>query len=129
MTGSADNGMVARPAHAGPRDVHAPILLYEGPADGPGVPGRGGEGKKAVWHRVAGAVNHVSTHFPLELVVYRTQASKTVRRTEGMRWIAQQEIDGEAFPNVMRKVIAHAITRDAKADNAVASARDGTSAV
>ncbi len=63
---------------------------------------------KAEWHRVAGVVNHVFTHFPLELVVYRTQALRSVRAPKGMRWIARQEIDGEAFPNVMRKVIAHA---------------------
>ncbi|ARP99601.1 A/G-specific adenine glycosylase [Pseudorhodoplanes sinuspersici] len=65
---------------------------------------------EAKWHRVAGAVNHVFTHFPLELIVYRTQAPKTVRAPKGMRWIAMQEIDGEAFPNVMRKVIAHAMS-------------------
>jgi A/G-specific adenine glycosylase len=65
---------------------------------------------EAKWHRVAGAVNHVFTHFPLELVVYRTQAGKTVRAPKGMRWIARDEIEGEAFPNVMRKVIAHAVS-------------------
>lgn len=68
---------------------------------------------KAKWLRIVGTVNHVFTHFPLELVVYRTQAPKNVRAPKGMRWIAQYEIDGEAFPNVMRKVIAHA-TNDAR---------------
>jgi A/G-specific adenine glycosylase len=43
----------------------------------------------------------------LELVVYRAQAPKGTRAPKGMRWISFDEIDGEAFPNVMRKVIAH----------------------
>jgi A/G-specific adenine glycosylase len=62
---------------------------------------------KAKWHRVVGVVNHVFTHFPLELAVYRAQVAKATRAPNGMRWIAFDEIDGEAFPNVMRKVIAH----------------------
>ena len=33
--------------------------------------------------------------------------AKATRAPNGMRWIAVDEIDGEAFPNVMRKVIAH----------------------
>lgn len=68
---------------------------------------------KAKWHRVAGAVNHVFTHFPLELVVYRTDTAKNARPPKGMRWVAMHEIEGEAFPNVMRKVIAHA-TKDVR---------------
>ena len=66
-----------------------------------------GRDKQVQWHRVAGVVNHVFTHFPLELVVYRAQAPKGTRAPKGMRWISFDEIDGEAFPNVMRKVIAH----------------------
>ena len=63
---------------------------------------------KAKWHRVAGVVNHVFTHFPLELVVYRARVPQPTRAPKGTRWIAVQEIHGEALPNVMRKVIAHA---------------------
>jgi A/G-specific adenine glycosylase len=62
---------------------------------------------KAKWHRGVGVVSHVFTHFPLELAVYRAQVAKATRAPNGMRWIAFDEIDGEAFPNVMRKVIAH----------------------
>jgi A/G-specific adenine glycosylase len=64
---------------------------------------------KAKWHRAAGVVNHVFTHFPLELAVYRTRVANGTRAPTGMRWIAATEINGEAFPNVMRKVIAHAL--------------------
>jgi A/G-specific adenine glycosylase len=63
---------------------------------------------KATWHRAAGIVSHVFTHFPLALVVYRAKVLQATRAPEGMRWIAAHEIEGEAFPNVMRKVIAHA---------------------
>jgi A/G-specific adenine glycosylase len=63
---------------------------------------------KANWHRTAGVVTHTFTHFPLELAVYRAQVSNGTRAPKGMRWIAAHEIAGEAFPNVMRKVIAHA---------------------
>jgi A/G-specific adenine glycosylase len=63
---------------------------------------------KAKWHRVGGVVSHVFTHFPLELAVYRIRVPNRTRAPKGMRWIAADEIEGEAFPNVMRKVIAHA---------------------
>jgi A/G-specific adenine glycosylase len=63
---------------------------------------------KAQWRRVPGVVNHIFTHFPLELTVYRARVPNSTRAPDGMRWIAADEIDGEAFPNVMRKVIAHA---------------------
>jgi A/G-specific adenine glycosylase len=60
-----------------------------------------------VWRRVPGVVTHVFTHFPLELVVYRASVPISTRAPKGMRFIAADEIEGEAFPNVMRKVIAH----------------------
>ncbi|MET0868184.1 MAG: A/G-specific adenine glycosylase [Pseudorhodoplanes sp.] len=63
---------------------------------------------EASWRRLPGVVSHVFTHFPLELSVYRTNVPKTMRAPKGMRFIASDEIEGEAFPNVMRKVIAHA---------------------
>ena len=61
---------------------------------------------KAKWHRVVGVVNHVFTHFPLELADYRAQVPKSTRAPKDMRWIAPGEIESEAFPNVFRKVIA-----------------------
>ncbi len=64
---------------------------------------------KAKWHRVAGVVNHVFTHFPLELAVYRAQVPKGTRAPKGARWMSFDKINGAAFPNVMRKVIAHAL--------------------
>jgi A/G-specific adenine glycosylase len=61
------------------------------------------------WQRKAGVVTHVFTHFPLELVVYTAKASARTRAPEGMRWVPTATLADEALPNVMRKVIAHAL--------------------
>lgn len=61
------------------------------------------------WHRRVGVVTHVFTHFPLELVVYTAQAPERARAPRGMRWVPIATLDGEALPNVMRKVIAHGL--------------------
>nr|WP_249159175.1 A/G-specific adenine glycosylase [Bradyrhizobium tropiciagri] len=63
----------------------------------------------ARWHRKAGVVTHVFTHFPLELVVYTASVPTRTRAPDGMRWVPVATLDGEAFPNVMRKVIAHGL--------------------
>lgn len=63
----------------------------------------------ARWHRKAGVVTHVFTHFPLELVVYTASVASRTRAPEGMRWVPVATLDGEAFPNVMRKVVAHGL--------------------
>jgi A/G-specific adenine glycosylase len=62
------------------------------------------------WHRKAGVVTHVFTHFPLELVVYTAKAPERMRAPEGMRWVPIATLADEALPNVMRKVIAHALS-------------------
>jgi len=61
------------------------------------------------WHRKAGVVTHVFTHFPLELVVYTAEAAAGTRPPEGMRWVPIATLAEEALPNVMRKVIAHGL--------------------
>ncbi|CAL8968589.1 Adenine DNA glycosylase [Rhodoplanes serenus] len=71
---------------------HAPMLGL-GPSD---------------WRRVPGVVTHVFTHFPLELVVLVARAPHGAEAPAGCRWIAAGDIAGAAFPNVMRKVLAHA---------------------
>ncbi len=63
----------------------------------------------ARWRRRVGVVSHVFTHFPLELVVYTAQVSARTRAPKGMRWVPIAALEGEALPNVMRKVIAHAL--------------------
>jgi A/G-specific adenine glycosylase len=61
------------------------------------------------WHRKAGVVTHVFTHFPLELVVYTAKLAARSRAPVGMRWVPIATLAGEALPNVMRKAIAHGL--------------------
>ncbi len=61
------------------------------------------------WHRKAGVVSHVFTHFPLELTVYVAHASAATRAPAGMRWTQISALSDEALPNLMRKVIAHGL--------------------
>ncbi len=61
------------------------------------------------WHRKAGVVTHVFTHFPLELVVYTAQVPARSRAPEGMRWVPIATLADEALPNVMRKAITHGL--------------------
>src|SRR5260370_1059750 len=61
----------------------------------------------ARWHRKAGVVTHVFTHFPLELVVYTARVAARAGAPEGMRWVPIATLKDEALPNVMRKVISH----------------------
>jgi A/G-specific adenine glycosylase len=63
----------------------------------------------ARWHRKAGIVTHVFTHFPLELVVYTAEVAARARAPEGMRWVPIATLADEALPNLMRKVIAHGL--------------------
>jgi A/G-specific adenine glycosylase len=63
----------------------------------------------ARWHRKAGIVSHVFTHFPLELVVYTATVPARARAPAGMRWVPVSTLRDEALPNVMRKVIAHGL--------------------
>jgi len=61
------------------------------------------------WRRKAGVVTHVFTHFPLELVVYTAKVTGRPRAPQGMRWVPISTLADEALPNIMRKVIAHAL--------------------
>ena len=61
------------------------------------------------WHRKAGVVTHVFTHFPLELVVYTAHRAGARPCAAGMRWVPISTLQDEALPNVMRKVIAHGL--------------------
>jgi A/G-specific adenine glycosylase len=66
------------------------------------------------WRRIPGVVTHVFTHFPLELVVLNAVVPAGTAAPSGTRWIAVADIPGEAFPNVMRKVLAHVLDRPAE---------------
>jgi A/G-specific adenine glycosylase len=61
------------------------------------------------WHRKAGVVTHVFTHFPLELVIYTAKVPARTKAPKGMRWVPIATLADEALPNVMRKAIAHGL--------------------
>jgi A/G-specific adenine glycosylase len=64
---------------------------------------------KAAWRRLPGVVTHTFTHFPLELAVYRADIPAARKAPAGMRWTPLAGLAGEALPNVMRKVVTHAL--------------------
>jgi len=66
---------------------------------------------KVQWQRLHGIVRHVFTHFPLELVVFAGQVPRATAAPEGARWVKFGDLRGEALPNLMRKVLAHALDR------------------
>jgi len=80
-----------------------PLRILEPPHPGP-LP----SGEREKWRRVPGVVTHTFTHFPLELVVHVANVGCRTRAPKGMRWISACDLAGEAFPNVMRKVLVHA---------------------
>jgi len=61
------------------------------------------------WRKLAGVVRHVFTHFPLELTVFLAQAPRAAKAPKGARWASIRTLHEEALPNLMRKVIAHAL--------------------
>jgi len=61
------------------------------------------------WRRIAGVVTHAFTHFPLELVVYVAEVSPDTAAPPGARWVARADVGDEALPNLMRKVLGHAL--------------------
>jgi A/G-specific adenine glycosylase len=64
---------------------------------------------RATWRRIPGVVRHVFTHFPLELAVFVTEVPRATRAPKDTRWVSLADAPGEALPNVMRKVLAHAL--------------------
>ncbi|MEJ8571739.1 A/G-specific adenine glycosylase [Microbaculum marinum] len=63
---------------------------------------------KERWHRVAGEVEHVFTHFRLRLTVF-TATDVTSFAAPGTRWVARSDLPGVGMPTVMRKAAAHAL--------------------
>jgi A/G-specific adenine glycosylase len=61
------------------------------------------------WRKLAGQVTHVFTHFPLTLTVYVARVPRGAPAPEGARWAKVATLADEALPNVMRKVLSHAL--------------------
>lgn len=62
----------------------------------------------ARWHKVPGRVEHTFTHFHLQLDVLCASVGNR-EAPANCRWVPPQDLDGEALPTVMRKVIAVAL--------------------
>jgi A/G-specific adenine glycosylase len=97
----------------------ADFVAADALAGAPRFPPRPAAGRQAAvthaspevrWHRVPGVVNHVFTHFALELVVLCAHLPKSAVAPNGMHWIDRDSIAGAALPSVMRKVVAHALS-------------------
>jgi len=61
---------------------------------------------KLAWRKLPGKVIHAFTHFPLELVVYAVTVPAGTRAPRGTRFVRRAALDDEAWPTLMRKVIA-----------------------
>lgn len=68
----------------------------------------------ASWTVLNATVTHVFSHFALELQLWRAELPAGEPAPAGHRWVAPQGFDAEAFPSVMRKVLAHALPTPAR---------------
>jgi A/G-specific adenine glycosylase len=93
-------GMVEVPTTEWKRDFEERSALAHAPRP---------RGAAPRWQRLAGAVDHVFTHFPLQLSVYTAMVASRTPAPAGMRWVAIPALAGEALPSVMRKVLVHAL--------------------
>lgn len=72
-----------------------------------GVPSPAGHAPlNAQWRALNAPVTHVFSHFALELDVWRADLSAATRAPAEHRWVRPEGFDAEAFPSVMRKVLA-----------------------
>jgi A/G-specific adenine glycosylase len=60
---------------------------------------------EADYRKLERRVAHSFTHFALTLEIYVAKAPKRQRAPAGCRFVPRRELDKEAFPSVMRKVI------------------------
>lgn len=63
----------------------------------------------ATWQRLPGTVDHVFTHFPLALTVFVGAVPAGTAAPQGSRWVALSDVEAEALPTLMRKVLARAL--------------------
>jgi A/G-specific adenine glycosylase len=57
----------------------------------------------AEWRKLTGSVSHVFSHFSLELQVFAARVPQRTEAPENCWW--SHEIDAEALPSVMRKIV------------------------
>jgi A/G-specific adenine glycosylase len=103
-------GMTEAPTTAWTHDFAMEEAIEDAPRlDSPASNRRGkAAAGKIRWRRLPGIVTHTFTHFPLELVIYTASVPTGTPAPDAMRWVEIARLHGEALPNVMRKVLAHA---------------------
>jgi A/G-specific adenine glycosylase len=89
-------GMTETPTSAWSADYDLSQAMRDAPLD-------------ARWQRLPGPVRHTFTHFPLELTVFVGRVPAETAAPGDMRWTARDALDDEALPNLMKKVLAHAL--------------------
>ncbi len=67
----------------------------------------------ATYRRLPGKVEHVFTHFALRLQVFVAAPLGQVAAPAGHRFVSPSDLDAEALPTVMRKVVAFVAASDA----------------
>ena len=68
----------------------------------------------ARWTALPGQVDHVFTHFSLELAVVAGAAGKAAALDGDSEWCPVERLDERALPSVMRKIVNHALTAEVK---------------
>jgi A/G-specific adenine glycosylase len=63
----------------------------------------------APWEKLPAPVRHIFTHFPLEMTVFRAAVPLQTPAPESCRWVPAQDVEGEAFPTLFRKVLEVAL--------------------
>ena len=61
---------------------------------------------KLTWRRLPGEVGHGFTHFELAVTVYAADALLSSKAPPECRWVRLDDLDGEALPTVVRKIVA-----------------------
>jgi len=74
------------------------------------------------WRQLPGNVRHTFTHFHLELDVHLLQLAGSDKAAEdalprGWRWVEQRDLESQALPSLMRKVLAHALAETVDAQS------------
>jgi A/G-specific adenine glycosylase len=69
----------------------------------------------AQWTALPGIVDHVFTHFSLELSVVVARTAKSVNLEDDSEWWPVDRLDERALPSVMRKIVEHALAAEVKA--------------
>ena len=63
---------------------------------------------KATWRKLPGLVEHTFTHFHLQVTVMKANDVEA-DLAQPFRWVSVEDVQSEALPTVMRKIIAHGL--------------------